>query len=144
MSRLPGKTMIQVTAAILWNRKRVMIARRRPGIKFAGYWEFPGGKVEQGESPEGCLVRELEEEFSITVDIDHFFAEATYAYPDRTVQLLAFTVRWLDGALTPVDHDLLAWVAPPRLSQYDLLPADRPVAEKLILQFKEERDEIGR
>jgi len=123
--------MIQVTAAILWDRDRVLIARRKPGIKYAGFWEFPGGKVEAGESPEGCLVRELQEEFSITVGIEAFFAENIHAYPDRTIQLMAFTVRWLDGALTPVDHDLFKWVVPARLYRYDMLPADRPLVEKL-------------
>lgn len=124
--------MIQVTAAILWNADRVMIARRKPGIKYAGFWEFPGGKVERGESPESCLVRELEEEFSISVGIEEFFAENIHAYPDRTVQLLAFTVRWLDGVLNPVDHDALKWVPPSGLGAYEMLPADRPLVEKLV------------
>ncbi|MGB5986522.1 MAG: (deoxy)nucleoside triphosphate pyrophosphohydrolase [Desulfobacterales bacterium] len=124
--------MIQVTAAILWDAERVMIARRKPGIKYAGFWEFPGGKVERGESPETCLVREIEEEFSISVRIEAFFAENIHAYPDRTVQLLAFTVCWLDGVLTPVDHDALKWVPPTGLRDYALLPADRPLVEKLV------------
>lgn len=136
--------MLQVTAAILWDNDRVMIARRKPGIKYAGFWEFPGGKVEHGESPESCLVRELAEEFSITVGIKNFFAENIHAYPDRTVQLLAFTVRWEDGAMVLADHDRLAWVAPTQLYDYDMLPADRPLVEKLVKKVKEDRNESGR
>ena len=136
--------MLQVTAAILWENGRVMIARRKPGIKHAGFWEFPGGKVEAGESPESCLVRELEEEFSITVSIEGFFAESIHTYPDRTVQLLAFIVRWVKGAMVLADHDMLKWVAPSRLDHYDMLPADRPLVDKLVQGIKEERNAVGR
>jgi 8-oxo-dGTP diphosphatase len=81
------------------------------------------------------LVRELKEEFSITVGIEDFFAESIHTYPDRTIQLLAFIVRWVDGAMVLVDHDMLEWVAPAQLNRFEMLPADRPLVDKLVQNF---------
>lgn len=128
--------MIQVTAAIFRDQGRVLICRRKPGIRHAGKWEFPGGKIEEGESPEFCLVREMKEEFNISVSVGSFFAENIFQYGRGPVHLLAFHVKWLSGDMQPRDHDQLKWVNPLVLGEYDLLPADIPFADKLRIQLE--------
>lgn len=118
---------IRVAAAILEQNGCVLLARRAEAKDpLAGRWEFPGGKLEPGETPEACLQRELTEELGIETQIDKFFAESSY--PETSIQLLAYRVRWTGGALCPKVHDKLAWVADDIL-HYDLLPADIPLAE---------------
>jgi 8-oxo-dGTP diphosphatase len=123
--------MIDVTAAILMEGGKVLIACRRPGTSQAGLWEFPGGKVQPGESPEQCLSREIQEELGIQVAVDNFFGESIYSYEDKTIRLLAYRVRSEGGEISANDHAELAWVATEDLSQYRFCPADVPLAEKL-------------
>ena len=128
----PDQT-IHVTAAILVRDNAVLIARRKNGCRHAGKWEFPGGKIESGESPEACLVREIREEFNITVAVLEFLCHSIYAYDFGTVQIHAYFIQWLSGELTLNDHDTCAWVSPGELTTYDLLPADVPIAERLAV-----------
>ena len=123
--------MIDVTAAILIENGRVLIARRRPGASQAGMWEFPGGKVRPGESPAQCLKREILEELGIEIAVDEFFGESVYAYEDKTIRLLAYRVRAEGGEVSRNDHAELAWVAIADLGRYRFCPADVPFTEKL-------------
>ena len=124
--------MIDVTAAILIENGRVLIARRRPGASQAGMWEFPGGKVRPGESPAQCLKREIREELGIHVAVGEFFGESVHAYEDRTIRLLAYRVRRAEvGEMSLNDHAELAWVAIVDLGRYRFCPADVPFTEKL-------------
>ena len=123
--------MIDVTAAILIENGRVLIARRRPGASQAGMWEFPGGKVRPGESPAQCLKREILEELGIEIAVDEFFGESVYAYEDKTIRLLAYRVRAEGGEMSRNDHAELAWVAIVDLGRYRFCPADVPFTEKL-------------
>ena len=123
--------MIDVTAAILIENGRVLIARRRPGASQAGMWEFPGGKVRPGESPAQCLKREIQEELGIEIAVGEFFGESVYAYEDQTIRLLAYRVRAEGGEMSRNDHAELAWVAIADLGRYRFCPADVPFTEKL-------------
>jgi mutator protein MutT len=123
--------MIDVTAAILIENGRVLIARRRPGASQAGMWEFPGGKVRPGESPAQCLKREILEELGIEIAVGEFFGESVYAYEDKTIRLLAYRVRAEGGEMSRNDHAELAWVAIADLGRYRFCPADVPFTEKL-------------
>ena len=123
--------MIDVTAAILIENGRVLIARRRPGASQAGMWEFPGGKVRPGESPAQCLKREIQEELGIRIAVGEFFGESVHAYEDKTVRLLAYRVRAKGGEMSLNDHAELAWVALADLDRYRFCPADVPLTEKL-------------
>jgi 8-oxo-dGTP diphosphatase len=123
--------MIDVTAAILIENGRVLIARRRPGASQAGMWEFPGGKVRPGESPAQCLKREILEELGIEIAVDEFFGESVYAYEDKTIRLLAYRVRAEGGEMSRNDHAELAWVAIADLGRYRFCPADVPFTEEL-------------
>lgn len=89
--------MKEVTAAIIINNRKVLIAQRAEDQKLAGKWEFPGGKVEAGETPEECLKREIKEELGIKIEVDKFFAESIYQYNTGTIKLLAYKARWIDS-----------------------------------------------
>jgi 8-oxo-dGTP diphosphatase len=123
--------MMDVTAAILVAEGKVLIARRRPDASQPGLWEFPGGKLEAGESPEECLRRELREELAVEIGVDGPFAESIHPQGGRTIRLLAYRVRLLGGTPRPLEHAEIAWVAPGELERYDFLPADRPLARRL-------------
>ena len=123
-------SMITVTAAVLSKGNKIFLARRNSESKHAGKWEFPGGKMEQGESVEQCLIREIKEEFSINIAVNEFFTESIHEYEDAKIRLLAYRITWVSGKMIPKDHDRLAWVPPDKLLDYDLLPADIPIAQE--------------
>ena len=123
--------MINVTAAILERNSRILIAKRSSKCSLPNKWEFPGGKVEVGETPEECLTRELFEEFDIIVAVGNFFAESVYRYEENTVRLMAFQV-YTDTDITTMNaHDDVRWVPVKDLLGYDLAPADVPIAKEV-------------
>ncbi|MEE8468167.1 MAG: (deoxy)nucleoside triphosphate pyrophosphohydrolase [Planctomycetota bacterium] len=123
--------MMRVTAAILWRAGKVLLARRTRPPWLAGKWEFPGGKIEPGESSETCLARELVEELGIQVEVGPHFMNTVHAYPELTLELVVHEVLLVSGEPTPREHDRLAWVPPEELESYDLAPADLPIAARL-------------
>lgn len=123
--------MIRVTAAILWRAGEVLLARRTRPTWLAGKWEFPGGKIELGESPESCLARELAEELGIQVEVAAHLMTTVHEYPELSVELIVHEVHLVSGEPTPNDHDRLAWVRPEELASYDLAAADLPIAALL-------------
>lgn len=126
--------MITVTAAILQRDGKVLAARKKPGTHLEGLWEFPGGKVEENESPEQCLARELREELGIGAEIGSFFAESCYDYGIKKVQLLAYFADFTHGKLSLCDHDRVQWLEPLELDTLSWAPADRPIVDKLMQQ----------
>ena len=120
-----------VTAAILEKDGKILIARRKADDRQADKWEFPGGTVEAGETPQVCLKREMQEEFGITVAVDRFFGESVYRYDHGTIQLLAYRANWVSGEIVLNDHTDVRWVSPQQLAEYDLAPADIPFVEAL-------------
>jgi len=118
---------VAVAAAIIRRRGRIFIARRSSG-NLHGKWEFPGGKIEEGETPEECLVRELREELGISVVVGKRLTEVTYRYKSGAVHLVVFLVKQVGGRIEPKEHEAIAWVAPEDFAFYDLAPADEPVA----------------
>lgn len=123
--------MLTVTAAILIRGGKVLIGQRKTGKRMAHLWEFPGGKLECGETPEQCLAREIMEELGVEVVVREFFGESLYDYEHGTVRLLAYRVDWTAGELTPLDHQDCRWVAFEELENYDFVPADLPFVRKL-------------
>jgi 8-oxo-dGTP diphosphatase len=120
-----------VTAAILIVDGRILIAKRRLGDRLAEKWEFPGGKIEHGESPEQCLRREMQEEFQIEVSIGQFFGESIYHYDHGSIKLLAYRTYLENGELIPKAHEEYQWVTVDQLGNYDFAPADIPFVEML-------------
>jgi len=123
--------MIDVTAAIWVENGKVLIARRRPGVSQAWLWEFPGGKVRPGETPEQCLHREILEELGVEIAVEKFFGESIHAYEAKTIRLLAYRVSLKGGEVSLNDHAELAWVAIADLGGYRFCPADVPLVRKL-------------
>jgi mutator protein MutT len=118
---------IIVTAAIMVKANKVFAARRNPGSHMASFWEFPGGKIEAGETPEACLVRELFEEFGIVTQVGAFFGENTHDYGTKTIQLLAYQVTHVSGEFELMAHDQSRWLSPDELDQVKWAPADIPL-----------------
>ncbi|NLB52823.1 MAG: 8-oxo-dGTP diphosphatase MutT [Syntrophomonadaceae bacterium] len=127
---------IDVVAAILINNDKVLIAQRGEKDPLAGYWEFPGGKIEAGESPEQSLIREMQEEFCIDVEVKEFFGSSTFKYEKGTVRLLAYICNWKGGAISSTVHHDYTWIEINKLDQYNFAPADRPLVEKLRTEHK--------
>lgn len=117
-----------VTAGILRDLEgRVLVARRGPGEKLAGKWEFPGGKQEPNETLQQCLERELHEELGIRVCAGNVIATSDYVYDHGSIRLVALDVNWLSGAMQLRVHDKVAWLQPPDIAGLDLAPADIPI-----------------
>ncbi len=124
--------MLTVTAALIRRGDKILIARRRPGLRNAGRWEFPGGKPEAGETPEMAIVREIREELGITTTVTAYIGESIASNDDKEIRLLVFELIWEGGELIPVDHDRIDWVSPEALTGYDLLEPDIPIAQGLM------------
>ena len=125
-----SKPMVLVAAAALIDRdNRVLIAQRPEGKPMAGLWEFPGGKVHAGETPEQALVRELEEELSIEVCDTCLapFTFASHAYADFHLLMPLYLCRNWEGEITPREGQALKWVRAARLSDYPMPEADVPL-----------------
>jgi len=122
--------LILVSAVALIDRDgRVLLAQRPAGKPMAGLWEFPGGKVEQGETPEAALVRELHEELGIDTWASCLapLTFASHAYPDFHLLMPLFACRKWQGTITPREGQTLAWVRPTALRDYPMPPADVPL-----------------
>jgi len=124
--------MITVTAGVLFKETRVFIARRKASGRLAGKWEFPGGKVEDGETAEEGLKRELEEELEIEAMVGDCLGESVYRYDFGTVKVLFFQVRWEGGEIHSKDHDQYGWVPLDELDCYDFVAADRAFVKRLM------------
>lgn len=120
-----------VTAAIIETDGKILIARRKKGSHQESKWEFPGGKIEEGETPEECLARELYEEFQITASIGEFYCESEHDYGDKHIRLLAYRAHHLSGDFNLDSHDEIQWVKCSELESYDFAEADRPIVSQL-------------
>ncbi len=124
--------MKKVTAAVIERRRKVLIARRKAEGNAAGKWEFPGGTVEAGETPEQGLARELREELGIQCRVGEFLASGCAPGPGSSIELLVFRVRDYEGTVRPVVHQEVRWVLPRDLASYDLAPADAWLLPRIL------------
>lgn len=122
---------IQVAAALIARNGRYLICRRKPDAHLAGLWEFPGGKREQGESLEDCLIREILEELGVGVSEVVPYAVLSHEYPGRAVQLHFFRCTITRGEPQALGCAELRWVAPQDLDKHDFPPADRSLIRRL-------------
>ncbi len=120
-----------VTAAILQQDQRILLTRRPDGTRHAGLWEFPGGKLDPGESPREGLQREIREELGIDVEVGEVFDVVYYRYDWGAVLLLAYHCHRLTGEIRNLEVAEHRWVAPADLGCYPILPADVPLIERL-------------
>lgn len=126
--------MKEVTAALLVDQGKLLIAQRGWGDALEGKWEFPGGKIEPGETPENCLAREMLEEFNLQIIVGDFYAKSIYTYPKGQIALLAYWAYLPEGQLDQLKlavHSDYRWVSTGQLKDFDFAPADIPIVEKL-------------
>lgn len=127
------RTLLVAAAALVDDDGRVLIAQRPAGRSMAGLWEFPGGKVNAGETPEAALARELQEELGIDIATACLapFTFASHRYPDFHLLMPLYLCRRWRGVPRPREGQTLAWVRPARLSDYAMPPADLPLIAML-------------
>lgn len=125
---------VPVVCAIILRDDRILIAQRPPDKKLGGLWEFPGGKVEPGESSAAALHRELQEELGCTVRITDTLPPFVHAYSWGSIELIPFLCELTADSAEPHPHEhtALAWVERDKLRDYDLAPADVPLLTALL------------
>jgi 8-oxo-dGTP diphosphatase len=124
--------MVEVAAGLIRDAAgRYLITQRRRGSHLAGLWEFPGGKLEAGETPAAGLRRELEEELSAIFTVGELVETVRWEYPDRTVVLHFFDCRLESGTIAPREEQAMQWVEAARLADHDFPPADRELIQRL-------------
>ena len=129
------KNVIRVVAAIITRGDgQVLVTRRAPDKNEGGRWEFPGGKIEPGETPEAALAREISEELEISVKVGQLFMESTHSYSDLEVLLQAYFCEQVGGSLHLTVHDRAEWADRKDLARYDFAPADVPIVKALALK----------
>ncbi|MGM0838020.1 MAG: (deoxy)nucleoside triphosphate pyrophosphohydrolase [Bacillota bacterium] len=127
------KKTVHVVGAIIENEKdEFFCALRSPEMSLPNYWEFPGGKIEVGESPEQALVREFDEEFACKIRVGSKVEDTTYEYDKVIVRLETYEAKLVDGQPTALEHAETKWVPRQELLKLDFAPADIPAVEKLV------------
>lgn len=129
MSREIG--LIHAAVGILKRGDKLLIGERPLGKSYAGYWEFPGGKIEPNETGRIALERELKEELGITVVTTHLWHELTFTYPDKTVYLELWQVEEFSGEPQGLEQQKLSWVTLDEMVKMNLLAGMWPIIEKL-------------
>jgi 8-oxo-dGTP diphosphatase len=133
--KIAGKRLLLIAACALVDADgRVLLAQRPEGKQLAGLWEFPGGKVEPGETPEQCIIRELHEEIGIETEIPCLapLTFASHSYDDFHLLMPLFVCRRFRGIAQPREGQALKWVRPKQMRDYPMPPADAPLIPFLI------------
>lgn len=129
---------IQVTCALIEEGGALLVAQRPSGKPLEGKWEFPGGKIDPGETPEDCLRREIEEELGCLVGIGAPLAPVIHTYPNRRIELFPFRCSIITGTPQALEHKAIGWCEPEKIYQLDLADADVPVLDEYLKLRKEE------
>ena len=123
---------IPVTCAIIFHRGKVLAAQRSVIMPLPGKWEFPGGKVEAGEDPEDCLIREIREEISIEISIFGSLRSSDHSYsPEKIIRLIPFLATWESGEIRLLEHQQVTWLGLEELFSVDWAEADVPIVHEL-------------
>lgn len=122
---------IDVAAALIFNNAKLLITQRRPDDHLPNLWEFPGGKVEPGETFASCLVREIREELGIEISVAEQIEDLTHSYPEKSVRLCFFNCRLISGQPKPIHVQDLRWVTREELRHFDFPAADAKLIDRL-------------
>ena len=131
MSKVNNEMPLLVTAAVIFDDEKVLITRRPDNKQHPGLWEFPGGKVDPGESPEEALCREIREELDAEVRIVEIFEVVFYRYDWGPVLILAYHCQLLSNTIHNIGVTEHRWIHPEALSDFSILPADQPIIDRL-------------
>lgn len=124
--------MIEVVAALIWDKDKFMICQR-PAHKARGLlWEFVGGKVEPGETKEQALIRECQEELAVTLSVGDVLMDVIHEYPDLTVHLTLFNATIAEGIPQKLEHNDIHWITTSEIPNYEFCPADVEILKKII------------
>ncbi len=125
------KKVTEVVAALIWDGDRFLICQR-PAHKARGLlWEFVGGKVELGETEEQALIRECQEELTVTISVGEVLMEVDHDYPDLNVHLTLFNAAIIEGTPQMLEHNDICWITPEEIPQYEFCPADKGILKRL-------------
>ncbi|HEY5672972.1 MAG TPA: (deoxy)nucleoside triphosphate pyrophosphohydrolase [Malonomonas sp.] len=125
---------LAVCAAVIEQQGKILLTQRLADKPHGGLWEFPGGKIEPGESPHQSLRREIREELAIEISVGPVVESAYHHYDWGNVLILAYRCRWLSGTIQQLEVADHHWVAPEQLGRYQILPADLPIVAKILLE----------
>ena len=123
--------MVEVVAALIWEKDKFMICQRPAHKGNALLWEFVGGKVEPGETKAQALVRECREELAVTVAVGGEFMDVVHEYPDAVVHLTLLEASIAEGVPQMLEHNDIRWITPAEMSEYDFCPADKEILAKI-------------
>ena len=123
--------MTKVAAAIIIEHHKVFIAKRKSTGRLPGLWEFPGGKINKGETPEQCLMRVLQNEFGVDVEVGEYLGTSVQEYDFGTIELKAYRTRVFNIVFKLKDHSEVTWAAVKDLGNYEFAPADKQFADMM-------------
>lgn len=129
---------IRVTCAIIFHEEKILVAQRSEKMDLAYKWEFPGGKIEENESAESCLKREIKEELNIEIEVKKEFKSNFHCYKGgKEIELIPFLCGYISGYLIVKEHRQIQWIEPENLPVLDWAEADVPILNDFIKWFKE-------
>jgi mutator protein MutT len=130
-SKLEIENSIEVSAGLVFRSGKLLITQRHPEAHLGGLWEFPGGKRNPNETAEQCLVRELQEELGIEVEVGEVFESLTHDYPEKRVRLTFFRCRWKQNEPKPLGCPAFKWITADELKDHEFPAADARVIQRL-------------
>lgn len=129
---IPEPLTFHVACAVIERNGLVLAARRSEAMSMPLKWEFPGGKIDRGETPEQCLIRELQEELGVRIEVGRALSMAAHDYADFSVRLYPYICRILSGDIRLHEHKEIAWLRPEELTALDWAEADYPVIAEYL------------
>lgn len=136
MMKQSKKPPLAVCAAVIEEEGKILLTERPADKQQGGFWEFPGGKIEPGESPQQALKRELREELGIEINVGPVLETVYHHYDWGSVLIIAFRCQRLSGEISHLEVSDHAWIEPKQFSTYPILPADRPILDKLRDEYE--------
>ncbi len=130
--KIADEKMVEVVAALIWDKEKFMICQRPAHKARALLWEFVGGKVEPGETKEAALIRECREELDITLSVGDVFMDVVHEYPDITVHLTLFNATIAEGIPQKLEHNDIKWITPAEIPRHEFCPADEEILKRII------------
>lgn len=128
--------MVEVVAALIWDKNKFMICQRPAHKARALLWEFVGGKVELGETKEQALIRECQEELAVVLSVGDVFMDVVHKYPDITVHLTLFNATIAEGIPQKLEHNDIRWITPNEIQQYDFCLADEEILKRIVEVYR--------